>query len=99
MKANPFKYPVGTRVYYTGDMANMPSEGTITNLREPSRFGGWQVDIKYDEERFEGDTERASRGISLAMFEPGPGRRFVLLSEYQAERQAKIDQYKATAAN
>ncbi len=90
MSENAEKYKVGTRIYYTGDMANRESAGTITRFHPPGRFNPEAVDIEYDEERFEGDTERSSRMVYLLGFKPGPGRRFLLLEEYEANRDKAI---------
>lgn len=72
----------GTRIYYTGDMANCSSYGTITAQRPPSRFMDESVDILLDEERFEDDTDREIKGIHLGMFNPGSGQRFYLAEAY-----------------
>ena len=82
---------VGTRIYYTGDRANMSSTGTITAVHPPHKYGPASVDISYDESRFEGDSLK-SRLVPLQAFEPGSGRRFWLLADWEnkeAEALAK----------
>ena len=81
----------GDRIYYTGDMANMPSAGTITKIRPPDKWGPESYDIKFDEERFDGDALE-TRGIYKSAFTPGPGRRFMLLEEYTADRERRIEE-------
>ena len=79
----------GDRIYYTGDMANGSSEGTITACNPATAYIPESVDIEYDEPRFGGDTMK-SRKVLLQNFSKGPGRRFYLLEEWNAERQAAL---------
>jgi hypothetical protein len=39
--------PIGTRVYYTGDMANLPAVGTIVEHKPSARFSD-QLRIEWD---------------------------------------------------
>lgn len=66
---------IGTRVYYTGDMANLPSLGTVTKYYERGKYNPEAVEITFDEERFEGDT-KVSRMVPLVCFGNAPGDRF-----------------------
>jgi len=86
---------VGDRVYYTGDMANCPSYGTVTAYHPRTQYRPESVSIKHDDERFEGDTERFSRYVPIIAFKPHPGRRFWLASEYDADRQAQTEAFAA----
>lgn len=83
----------GKRIYYTGDQANQDSWGTIINVRPADKWGPESVDISFDDERFEGDNERLSRGIYVSMFEPGPGQRFYTATDWQAKRDQQIKVY------
>ncbi len=85
----------GTRIYYTGDMANGSSFGTVTAYRDAGRFNPESVDISFDDERFEGDEKKSTRSLPVICFAPGPGRRFWLESEWEADRQARIAEMKA----
>ena len=74
----------GEKIYYTGDAANADGFGEIVLVDSDLRFGT-QVKIKMDDGR--------SFWISPAAFVPGPGRRFMLRSEYAAERAEKIAEF------
>jgi len=78
MTTNSKKFKLGTRIYYTGDMANMGSEGTIIKYRPREKYIPESVDIQYDEDRFDGDT-RLGKMIPVIAFNPGPGCRFELI--------------------
>jgi len=75
---------VGQRIYYTGDMANFPTYGTITKIILPDRWGGVSYLIKFDDETYEGDTKKEAY-INYLSFQPGPGRRFMLEEEQKAK--------------
>lgn len=86
---------VGTRIYYTGDMANGETFGTITKCREVNAYGGASVDILYDDERFEGD-DKTSRGVSILQFEgEEASRRFFTADEWKASQDRKIKEMRA----
>ena len=72
------------RIYYTGDMANLEGEGTIS--RVGNNGYGDQCDIVMDDGRL-------MRGVYFLAFEGGPGQRFYLLKEWEAKRQARIDAF------
>ena len=72
----------GTRVYYTGDMANIEAEGTICKVYNDPRWG-----ISYD---IVFDDGRLFRKVSPLSFQEGPGRRFYLLTEWIEKRESKI---------
>src|SRR5208337_4116142 len=80
--------PVGTEIYYTGDMANADGYGTITKVREATRFAPISYDIT-----MEGGRE--IKGLYFQMFQPTPGRRFGLKAEYEAERKARTAKLRA----
>ena len=79
---------IGTAVYYTGDMANASAYGTVVAIRAGNRWGNLSYDVEFED-------GRSSKGISPLAFEPGPGRRFWLLSEWTQDRNAKIAAMKA----
>jgi|GEM_PF-3158506 len=47
----PGLLPIGSRVLYTGDMANQPGEGWVGSHMPSSRFGGAALNIKLDDGR------------------------------------------------
>ncbi len=79
----------GDRIYYTGDMANCSSEGTITEVVPATKYGAESVWIEFDDIRFEGDTKKKSN-VYIQCFEPGPGRRFWMMDEWETDRQVRI---------
>ncbi len=79
-------HEVGTAIYYTGDVCNHPAKGEVVAHRHFSDGTG-AMDIRLED-------GRECRGIHLSNFS-GPGRRFQLLSDYRAERAAKIAQFRA----
>ena len=78
------KLQPGTRIYYTGDMANSEDHGVITK-RYNDRWGDF-VDITLDD-------GREFRGVYVIAFEPGPGRRFMLEEEWQEQRNAAVNNF------
>jgi len=79
---NYAKMTAGTRIYYTGDMANLESEGTIYNVVDSLRWG-----LSYD---LHLDDGRIFRGVFPTSFTPGPGRRFWPLAEWEERRAERI---------
>lgn len=76
----------GTRIYYTGDMANIEDFGSIVKINPPSRFATHgTIDMKLDD-------GREINGIYPSAFDPGPGRRFMTEAENKANRAASIKQ-------
>lgn len=78
---------IGTRIYYTGDMANHEAFGTITKI-EPCKFYQWSITIEYDKE-----DDKANSVLSPMNFSQGPGRRFMTEEQLNSERQAKIEAF------
>ncbi len=81
----------GDRVYYTGDMANWATEGTITACVPAGKYNPESVNIAWDQKRFEDDYRRESLMVPIIMFSPGSGRRFYLLEEWEAERKVHLE--------
>lgn len=81
----------GARVYYTGDMANPSGEGVIT-LRRPidPKWGYKQVDILLDD-------GRKLQAIGVEGFGSSAGSRFWLQTDWQADRDQRIAEFKAWA--
>lgn len=83
-----------TRIYYTGDRANKPGGGIITKrLLADAKWHYRQV-------RIEMDDGREWRAIDMLAFQPGPGRRFWLESDWLAHRRqmlAKLESQRKAA--
>ena len=75
---------VGEKIFYAGDMANLPATGEIVEVYN-SKFYPVLYDIALDN----GEEKRISKGITPANFK-GIGKRFQLESERKAEREEKI---------
>ena len=82
---NTENYQVGDKIYYTGDMANNPAFGVIIKRRESDRFAPISYDIEFDNGQID-------MGIYHLSFKTGGGRRFWLLSEWEADRKIKIEE-------
>ena len=85
----------GTRIYYTGDMANHPGVGTVVKVRLCDWYG-FTYDIVIDAIpcKFGHDIEeRQFLSVHLISFQPAPGRRFwteALHDENHAEQIAEL---------
>jgi len=77
----------GTRFYYTGDMANADGEGSISRVIDSPKWG-LSYDLTFDDGRL-------FRSVSPLAFEPGSGRRFWPLDEWQANRAKRIAEMQA----
>lgn len=76
----------GVRIYYTGDAANAGGGGLILKRLPIEKPFNWrQVKIEMDD-------GREWRAIELAAFQPGPGRRFWLESDWNMRREQMRDQ-------
>jgi hypothetical protein len=82
-------HPVGTEIYYTGDMANLDGRGAVVAHRLSSNWGD-SLDIRLDD-------GREMRAVQMSNFS-GPGRRFITWADYQAEREARIEEMRAQYA-
>lgn len=89
VKANGQVITKGTRVYYTGDAANIEDFGHVSKIYS-DKWGVWMT-IRLDD-------GRVSQGISTMNFE-GPGRRFMTEKEYEAIRKEKIEKLIAAVKN
>jgi len=78
----------GTRIHYTGDMAN--SEGTfVVSSVKPCDFYGVTFDLREVGDCY-GDEPRVIKSLHLSSFQTGPGRRFIPYEEYKADREARM---------
>jgi hypothetical protein len=71
----------GTRIYYTGDCANIPDFGTITEMYQ-DKWGRF-ITVKLDD-------GREFKRIYLNAFEPSPGCRMIPEQEYREDRERKL---------
>ena len=77
----------GTRIFYTGDRANM--EGVFVVVRQNvNDFYGIDVDLREVGDCY-GDAPR-EMNLTPCAFSRGPGCRFFLYETWAAERAAKI---------
>lgn len=83
-------HAVGTKVYYTGDMANQSGNGVVVAIRPATEWTHESMDITLDD-------GREMRAIQISNFS-GIGRRFWTMDEYQADRAKKIAQMEAEYA-
>lgn len=75
----------GVRFYYTGDMANPSGNGVITErLPIDPKWKYKNVKLRWDDER------ETFSVIGLESFQPAPGRRFWLETDWEADRQRRI---------
>lgn len=85
---NTSEYQAGDRIYYTGDQANGDDFGIITRRREANNYAPISYDIHLDDGR---DWPM----VYHIAFSAGGGRRFWLRSEWEADRQIRIEAAKA----
>ena len=86
--------PVGSEVYYTGDVANPPGKGRVKAHRKSA--GGGSMDIEIEGRDWDTGSWSYAKGreflrLTPAHFAPGPGRRFWTLEEWRADRRAKME--------
>lgn len=79
----------GTRIIYTGDVANHAGRGEIVAVTS-NRWSPCQYDIRLED-------GREMRAVQPSNFE-GIGRRFELESEYDKKRRAFLEQLTAHRA-
>jgi hypothetical protein len=87
-RKDTMRFERGTKVYYTGDMANQSGHGEIESLRgdqveirlyeQPSDFG---AEYGLEERRF---------FVPRAAFSPSPGQRFYFREEWMRQRAERI---------
>lgn len=76
---------IGTRIYYTGDMANLEGFGTVTDRKEDPRFAA-QVEVTMDDGR-----KLWIYPIGIAdRYEGHGGTRFVTEAAYREWKAARL---------
>ena len=85
------KLAYGTRIYYTGDQANQPNYGTVIDYYPSCRLGSASYDVKFDEDRYDGDPDRIGN-VCATSFLPGPGCRFWLADEWEAHQKERAQE-------
>lgn len=80
---------VGTRVFYTGDVANLENEGTVSRIY--SDKWGTHIEVALDTiENLDESLPERTTTLSPVMFEDAPGRRFMTVEKRTELREAKI---------
>ena len=85
------KLTLGQRIYYTGDMANEESAGTVIAINPPSSYkasNGRTIPLFCETCDIELDDGRVIKMLLHLAFEPGSGRRFWPLEEWLEQRAA-----------
>jgi hypothetical protein len=85
---------IGTRIYYTGDMANQDGFGEIIAVHGPDR---WYSGNCYDIRMEDGRLWKRVMDCQIQTKDRRPGERFMTVEVYQADRQARIAQMVADA--
>lgn len=79
------KLEIGTKIYYSGDMANPDGFGEVIAIRPATKWSSEHFVILMDDERV--------KTVPESNFAKGPGQRFHFEEEWQAQRRAMIQQY------
>jgi len=83
---NKALYKIGTRIYYTGDQANIEDYGTVTKFNDPTKYSPQTVDIKLDD-------GRVFKMIYLSAFTNGPGQRFYLATDWDRIKKDRLEAF------
>lgn len=75
---------VGTRIYYTGDMANAEGEGTIDAVIPADKYRSKSYNITMDD-------GRVWLFVFAASFGNGPGVRFCTLESHNENRRKSME--------
>ncbi len=81
---NKLIYTPGTRIFYTGDMANSEDYGVIISYTPPGKWSD-NIKVRLDDGRI--------FNISSPSFSPGPGRRFWLADDWDTDKQKRINAF------
>lgn len=79
-------YKPGTKIYYTGDMANIEDFGIITKFHEPTKYAPQRMDIELND-------GRVFPQIYCSNLQLGPGRRFWLADDWKKDQKEKMDSF------
>lgn len=85
--------PIGTTIYYTGDMANHDGTGSIVAHRPATKWGPASVDVLMED-------GRTMNALWPNMFEGSIGQRFYRMTDWQAKQaaaRAEMEAYYAKA--
>ncbi|RJX17664.1 MAG: hypothetical protein C4575_12525 [Desulforudis sp.] len=80
----------GTRIYYTGDMANREGFGTIVAVLEPTKYSPQQVVIKMDD----GREKKVPTAMFSKEYKGHGGTRFVTEDAYRRWQQGQVEKLK-----
>lgn len=90
---------VGTEIYYTGDMVNSPAKGKIIAVRSDKFY---PVIYDFEMKIVNADEDITDvviwKGIFPVQFD-GVGKRFWVMSEYQANRKKQMEEFEARYNN
>jgi len=81
---NELIYQPGTRIYYTGDRANIEDYGFVISYTPAGKWSD-NINIELNDGRV--------FNISSSSFMPCPGRRFWLADDWDADRQRRINEF------
>ena len=85
----PGLLPIGSKVYYTGDMANEDGEGWVGSHMPATRFGGASLNIQLEDGRVFGGVFQANL---RRPDEPNRGQRFVIREVAEVvEEQSQVE--------
>jgi hypothetical protein len=74
----------GERIYYTGDMANVPAFGTVVEVAPVNEFGNIKIMIRFD------GVDRLKTSWDFDFAYRGPGKRLWLATEWQALQASEL---------
>jgi hypothetical protein len=80
----------GDRFYYTGDMANAASFGTVVASGSNEFYSYYDTEI----DPIDANGEKVARRVYVSSFTAGPGQRYKSIEQYDAEREEKLAAFK-----
>ena len=84
----------GTKIYYTGDMANSDGFFTVTEMRGDCYSHVVMVEDEQGPDACGEISDPRTITVPFSSFEAGPGRRFTTRDRRDAEREAVMRQYR-----
>jgi hypothetical protein len=82
--------PIGQKVYYTGDMANVAAFGVVVAKGENAYYKYYDIEIVSDEP----NNEKTTKRVYASSFTAGPGQRYKTIEQYKSEREEQIAAYR-----